>query len=182
MLFLNFIVGEIYRVYDYGLLLDRIMHLSSGFMFSFLALSIAGMGQSTPDGGIHFSPIFLVIFTFCFTLTLEFLWEVIEFSVDSFLGARMQRWSDSLKYIYEDGVLKEVTNITSTSKGLFVHDNPRGSGLTDTMADMLLTIVGATVMGIYSYFSLKKDPNFFQNKIITKLTNIDTEIKEEKTE
>jgi hypothetical protein len=175
MLFLNFVIGEIYRVYDYGLLLDRIMHLSSGFMFAFLGLSVAGMSHASPDTQVKLSPVFLVIFTFCFTLTAEFLWECLEFGVDSLFPAKMQRWSDSLQYILENGVLKDASSVTSQSQGLFVHSDPRGSGLVDTMMDMLLTTIGGIVMSIYSYFCLKKNPNFFENKTITKLSNIDVE-------
>jgi hypothetical protein len=93
----------------------------------------------------------------------------------------MQRWNDSLIYIYENGALISPSDVTSKSTGFFVHTDPRGSGLVDTMTDMLLTIVGGAIMSIYSFISLKKNPDFFVNKVITKLDNIDVDKEFNKT-
>ena len=75
------------------------------------------------------SPFFIVLFSFCFALSIEYIWELIEYAVDSIgykiaglNGPNMQRWQDGI--------------IADNGDGTYVTNAVRGSGLTDSMMDM----------------------------------------------
>ena len=65
-------------------------------------------------------PFFVSVFAFCFTMTLLVLWEFYEFTMDSWLGTNMLRWRDAT-------------------------GNRLGSGLVDTMWDLIIGAVAALV-------------------------------------
>lgn len=53
---------------------------------------------------VKLSPFFIVLFSFCFALSIEYIWELVEYAVDTvtyrlsgFIGAsNMQRWKDGI--------------------------------------------------------------------------------------
>ncbi len=108
------------------------------------------------------SPFFVVLFTFCFTMTSEYLWEIVEYTVDTLTNANMQRW--------QDGILGEIPKATET--GEFIINSARGSGLNDTMGDMIVNIFGALGVCIYAYIGMKVKPDWFTTKTILTKSDI----------
>lgn len=151
-IFMHFILGEIYRAYDHILLYDKFLHTSSGMVFCLLSLSIVWLFNNSEDGKVKLSPFFVVLFTFCFTLTLEYLWEIVEYGCDRLIGLNMQRWQDS--------IVEQLPN------GDTVHSVPWGNAIADTMGDMIVNVVGSFVMCVIIYVSMKKKPDWFQGKVI----------------
>ncbi|MDR2827993.1 MAG: hypothetical protein LBV51_01065 [Acholeplasmatales bacterium] len=171
MLFLNCIVGEIYRVYDTSIILDRALHFISGFLYGILALSVISLTSNWPHNRLKLSPLFVSIFIICFTFTTGYIWECFEYVVDSLTGAFMQRWNDSFVGIIQDGVFVETTQLPSSvfQSGLYVHTSIRGSGLEDTMRDLLLNIIGAVVTSIFAFIQTKRNPDSLKSYLIMKL-------------
>lgn len=64
-----------------------------------------------------------IAFGFCFAVTIAGLWEIIEFAIDGIFGTNMQRWDDS-----------------TTSR--------RGSGLIDSMWDIIASVIGASIVSV----------------------------------
>lgn len=151
-IFMHFILGEIYRAYDHILLYDKFLHTSSGMVFCLLSLSIVWLFNNSEDGKVKLSPFFVVLFTFCFTLTLEYLWEIVEYGCDRLIGLNMQRWQDSIVETLPDGGT--------------VHSVPWGNAIADTMGDMIVNVVGSFVMCVVIYVSMKKKPDWFKGKVI----------------
>lgn len=151
-IFMHFILGEIYRAYDHILLYDKFLHTSSGMVFCLLSLSIVWLFNNSEDGKVKLSPFFVVLFTFCFTLTLEYLWEIVEYGCDRLIGLNMQRWQDSIVETLPDGGT--------------VHNVPWGNAIADTMGDMIVNVVGSFVMCVIIYVSMKKKPDWFKGKVI----------------
>ena len=151
-IFMHFILGEIYRAYDHILLYDKFLHTSSGMVFCLLSLSIVWLFNNSEDGKVKLSPFFVVLFTFCFTLTLEYLWEIVEYGCDRLIGLNMQRWQDSI--------------VETLPNGDTVHSVPWGNAIADTMGDMIVNVVGSFVMCVIIYVSMKKKPDWFKGKVI----------------
>ncbi len=151
-IFMHFILGEIYRAYDHILLYDKFLHASSGMVFCLLSLSIVWLFNNSEDGKVKLSPFFVVLFTFCFTLTLEYLWEIVEYGCDRLIGLNMQRWQDSI--------------VETLPNGDTVHSVPWGNAIADTMGDMIVNVVGSFVMCVIIYVSMKKKPDWFKGKVI----------------
>ena len=151
-IFMHFILGEIYRAYDHILLYDKFLHTSSGMVFCLLSLSIVWLFNNSEDGKVKLSPFFVVLFTFCFTLTLEYLWEIVEYGCDRLIGLNMQRWQDSI--------------VETLPNGDTVHSVPWGNAIADTMGDMIVNVVGSFVMCVIIYVSMKKKTDWFKGKVI----------------
>ena len=167
-IFAHLILGEIYRAYDNILLYDKILHTSSGVIFSLLSLSIVWLFNISKDGQVKLSPFFVVLFTFCFTMTLEYLWEIVEYGCDRILGLNMQRWQDSI-----------VENLPG---GNVVHDIPWGNAIKDTMGDMIVNVIGCVVVCIIIYISMKTKPDWFQGKVIMTEKQFQTLVMEQPNE
>lgn len=151
-IFMHFILGEIYRAYDHILLYDKFLHATSGGVFCLLSLSVVWLFNNSEDGKVKLSPFFVVLFTFCFTLSLEYLWEIVEYGCDRLIGLNMQRWQDSV--------------VETLPNGNTVHSVPWGNAISDTMGDMIVNVIGAFVMCTVIYISMKKKPDWFRGKVI----------------
>lgn len=166
MLFFHFVLGEVYRAYDHLILFDKILHTTSGVIIAFVSFSIVSILNNMQKTKIKLSPFFIVLFTFCFTMTSEYLWEIFEYLMDTIFSSNMQRWQDGL-------ILAEGAEIPkATASGMFVFSDPRGSGLIDTMADMMVNILGALAVCIYAYVGMKLKPNWFTSRTILTKSDI----------
>ena len=93
---------------------------------------------------INLSPIFVAFFSFCFAVTLGVFWEFFEFTFDGLLGLNMQKFRTYDRVIL---VGREA--------------------LMDTMRDLQVDAIGAFVMSLIGYISLKYD-KYWLNKILIK--------------
>jgi len=137
---LAFVGGETFRLYDRFHLnqwigLDKAMHFVAGGAFVMFGYSIALMLYPKNHDKKN-AVALLVLFAFFFSLSTALLWEVLEFSLDSFLGTNTQRWRD----------------IASS-------DTFQGSGLIDTMMDMIVHVLGAIPAAIFVGIWFKKHPD-----------------------
>jgi len=137
----HFVFGSIFRVYDltYPVIrhFDKMMHAASGAVFVPIGFSFALMliDKSKPEK----KPLLLAaLFGIFFSITIAVLWEFFEFAMDSFFGFNMQRWQDTMPDI-ETGY--------------------QGSGLIDTMLDMIWHTVGSAVAVIIGVIWFTKRPD-----------------------
>jgi uncharacterized membrane protein YjdF len=82
------------------------------------------------------SPLLVAVFSFTFAVTLGVMWEILEFSADVFLGSAHQKWD-----------LPETEKLLGKIY--------QGSGLRDTMSDLIVDSIGALITSIYTYFMYK---------------------------
>lgn len=111
---------------------DTILHTFSGGMLGALGFSFVTLLNKTDKIPFNLSPIFVAIFAFCFAVTLGVFWEIYEFTFDGVLGLNMQ------KFAFENGM-----------------DLIGRNALRDTMKDLIVDCVGAFVMSLIGYLSLK---------------------------
>lgn len=137
-----FAVGAVVlgRTYDfYGLVpyWDKILHTLSGLMFAFVGFCAA----PAYSGGKK--AVYAALFALMFSLATGYAWELLEFGGDYLFGMNSQRWRNGL--------------VAELGGGLFVTDVPQGSGLIDSMTDMLVNLIGALAALPFVRFFIKAD-------------------------
>lgn len=151
-IFAHYVLGEVLRVYDHSIVFDKILHTTSGVIMSFIGFSFIFMLNKINPEKMKLSPFFIVLFTFCFTMTTEYVWELFEYSADRLFDLNMQRWQDGITETLADGsVISSV---------------PYGSGLKDTMGDMTVNILGCLGVCVYALVGMKLKPDWFDGKLI----------------
>jgi ABC-type phosphate/phosphonate transport system permease subunit len=152
----HFVLGEVFRFYDDVSFFDKVLHVTAGGVMAMCGFSIAYGYSKSEDGAVRLSPFFFAMFSFCFAITLMTLWEIFEYAVDRALGYNMQRWKDGLSEITADGVTYMVTNCK------------QGTGLKDTMADIIVGTVSAAVVSVVGGLWFAKNQGFSKYLVIRK--------------
>ena len=109
-------------------------------------LKLAFLLNKHDNTHVSLSPFFVALFSFCFAVTMGVLWEIYEFSFDGLLGLNMQ------KFALENG-----TNLVGRL------------ALMDTMKDLIVDALGAFVVSIMGYISLKYKKGWLDKLLITKV-------------
>lgn len=115
-----------------ALLLPRVLHALSGAMLGALGFSVLTFLNKAEGIPVSMSPAFAALFTFCFALALDVLWEIYEFTVDALFQTNMQ------KYALEGGEALAGQ-----------------AALQDTMGDLIVDFIGALAIAIAGYLSRK---------------------------
>ena len=142
-LFCAVYLGEVQAFYYKVAHWDDILHCFSGGMLGALGFSVISLLNNNEQISLQLSPKFVAIFAFCFALTLGVFWEIYEFTVDGLLSLNMQ------KFALEDGTLLQGR-----------------AALFDTMKDLIVDAVGAFIICIIGYISLKKKKGWIRSFII----------------
>lgn len=79
-------VGSLLSVYYSFSAYDKIVHVLFGYIFSMPAIFLISLCQDYKK----FKPITVALFCLFFSLSLELLWEILEFGIDRLLGQTMQ--------------------------------------------------------------------------------------------
>ncbi len=111
---------------------DTMLHTCSGAMLGALGFSVIQFLNKADRVPVNLSPAFVAFFTLCFAVFMGVIWEIYEFSADAILRTNMQ------KFALEDGTL-----LTGRR------------ALMDTMKDLIVDTLGASVMAVTGYISLK---------------------------
>ena len=133
-------LGEVRSFYYRVPYWDSVLHMFSGGMLGALGFSIVSILNDSDEIMVSLSPAFVAFFSFCFALTLGVAWEIYEFSFDGFLGLNMQ------KFMLEDG---------SMLIGRLA--------LLDTMKDLIVDAVGAFIMTLIGYVSLRYNKGWVES-------------------
>jgi len=164
MILAHFVLGEIHSFYNNIPHFDKFLHLTGGLVIAACGFSIVYGFSRGDDGYMKLSPLFAGIFSFCFALSLLVLWEIFEYGVDTLGGGRhnMQRWRDSLAMIDIDGV-KSLVEVEIDGVKHWATNVRQGSGLVDTMEDLIIGTIGAAVTSILGGLWFKKNPDSHDN-------------------
>ena len=124
---------DIYSVFRHW---DTILHGFSAVLFGLLSMCLVCAWFKNRE---DISPVFLLIFAFCFSLAIEAVWEIYEYTVDAIIvGYNAQRY-------IENGV--ELVG---------------RAALYDTMKDIIIGAIGALIAGIVCAICQKKNKNFLR--------------------
>ena len=136
-------LGEVRNFYYTVPHWDTILHTFSGVATGALGFSIVSLLNKSDDIAFSLSPFFVALFAFCFALSLGVIWEFYEFTIDSLFDLNMQ------KYALETG------------EPLFGQ-----AALMDTMKDLIVDALGALLMAIVGYISLKYKKGWLEQFIV----------------
>lgn len=125
-------LGEIRNFYYRIPRWDLILHGLSGLMLGALSFSVITLLNDAEKVKINLSPAFVAVFAFCFAVAMGVVWEFYEYALDGLLGLNMQ------KFALEDGQLLVGR-----------------AALANTMSDLIVDALGAIVMSIVGYVSVK---------------------------
>lgn len=79
------ILGELNAWYQKIPNFDTLMHTITGFVMGAVGFSLVNMVNNNNNIGVKLNPKFLLIASFCFSMTIGVLWEFFEFGVDRYL-------------------------------------------------------------------------------------------------
>ena len=128
--FASLFLGEVHSYYSRLWWWDIALHSGSGFLLGTIGFLLVYVLNETEDIGVHMKPGFVAFFAFLFAVGIGVLWEIFEFSMDSFFAMNMQ---------------KEMLGDSS--------------GLTDTMWDLIVDTLGALVIAMLGYGYIKTARN-----------------------
>lgn len=123
----HFLLGEIFGFFAIVPWWDSALHTFSGVLLTFISFSLISLMNESGNKNFKLNIYFTVLFAFALTLTIGAIWEIVEFSIDSWFGTNMQRAYESLV----DG-----------SRGTALVGQ---SALADTMKDLILDASGSLV-------------------------------------
>lgn len=132
---------------------DTILHTFSGGMLGALGFSFVTLLNKTDKIPLNLSPIFVAIFAFCFAVTLGVFWEIYEFTFDGILHLNMQ------KFALESG--EQLLG---------------RAALQDTMKDLIVDCLGAFIMALLGYISLKYKTGFIEKLTVRKKKSHDKRV------
>lgn len=137
-------LGEVRNFYYRYENWDNILHFFSGMMLGSLGFSIITLLNKNLKT-INLSPVFVMLFSISFAVSIGVVWEIYEFTFDGILNLNMQ------KFALEDGTLLIGRN-----------------ALEDTMKDLIIDFCGAGLMSVLGYLTLKKNKKWFKENLIIK--------------
>lgn len=136
--FASLFLGEVRGYYVRFWWWDLALHAASGFLLGIVGFLLVHVLNEAEHVEVHMRPGFVAFFAFLFAVGVGALWEVYEFGMDQLFGMNMQ---------------KEMLG------------DP--SGLTDTMWDLIVDTVGASIIAVlgYGYLRNVKDESFLERWI-----------------
>lgn len=157
------ILGEISEFYLIFPFWDTILHTMNGFLAAAVGFSMIDLLNRRNKDTFKLSPIYLILVAFCFSMTIGVLWEFFEFAMDWFFAKDMQK--DTIISTLNSVMLNpEGRNIPFAIKGIqdvMVNGESLGVGgyldigLIDTMNDLFVNFIGASVFSFFGFFYLK---------------------------
>lgn len=131
-------VSNVWRMYDFFPAWDMVLHSLSGVLFAAVGLGLGSLvTYNQPEGKLKI--VAIVAFAFFFSLSVGFIWEIFEFTVDTINPASStQGWADGMIQMGSDGVY-------DIPDGTYLVDSRRGTAILDTMEDMILHLLGSLI-------------------------------------
>ncbi len=134
-IFATLYLGELKSYYIRFWWWDLFLHTFSGVVLGFLGIILVYLLNNDHKVNLSLSPIFVAIFAFSFTMTIGSLWEIFEFSVDSFFGLNMQK--SGLIDTMWDLIVDAVGGLFSSSIG-YLYIKKEGNYYFDNLKDKIL--------------------------------------------
>jgi len=161
------IFGEISSYYTRFPYWDDMLHTLNGFLCAAIGFCLVDMLNRHERFSLSLSPVFMAIVAFCFSMTIGVLWEFFELSMDKFLLFDMQKDTvvNTVSTVMLDStgrnktvILKDISDVVVIAGGEEISLGLGGYldvGLHDTMNDLLVNFLGASVFSVIGYYYVK---------------------------
>lgn len=182
-IFSSTILGEIQNFYGVFPYWDTMLHTLNGFLCAAIGFSLVDILNNHDNFHITMTPGFVALVAFSFSMTVGVMWEFGEFAVDRYLSKDMQKDRivnkiSSVK-LNEDNenepvVIDNINKIEIYSADsediLVIEGGYLELGLIDTMKDLFVNFIGATIYSILGYLYIKnRDDYKFAERFIPRL-------------
>ena len=159
------ILGEIECFYVKVPLWDTLLHTVNGFMFAAFGFCIVEM-LNRHSQRFKLSPIFCALVAFCLSMTIGVLWEFYEFASDVFFDTDMQK-DYFIRNLHSVSFAEPGSNTAVSYNGIvsttvllesgetLTFDGYLDVGVIDTMKDLFVNFIGATVFSVIGYFHVR---------------------------
>ena len=157
------ILGELQSYFIQYPYWDTMLHTTNGFLCAAVGFSLIDILNRDAKIKFTLSPVYVGLAAFCFSMTIGVLWEFFEFGMDRLFHMDMQK--DTIVHTISSVMLDPTnSNIPITIDGITsVAVNGRDLGfhgyldigLYDTMEDLFVNFIGATVFSVIGYLYLK---------------------------
>lgn len=157
------ILGELQSYFIQYPYWDTMLHTTNGFLCAAVGFSLIDILNRDAKIKFTLSPVYVALAAFCFSMTIGVLWEFFEFGMDRLFHMDMQK--DTIVHTISSVMLDPTnSNIPITIDSITsVAVNGRDLGFTgyldiglyDTMEDLFVNFIGATVFSVIGYFYLK---------------------------
>jgi len=155
------ILGELREYYLTFPYWDLMLHTVNGFLCAAIGFALIDILNGSEKISFNVSPIFAAVCAFCFSMTIGVLWEFFEYFMDVAFHTDMQK-DDIINTVcsvlfHPEGrnISQTITVETMTLNGM-TFDGYIDIGLRDTMMDMFVNFIGATVFSVIGYFYVRK--------------------------
>ena len=132
-------LGEIRNYYERIWWWDIALHTSSGLLLGIMGFLLIYILNASRNIDLHMRPRFIALFAFLFAVAVGAVWEIFEYSMDSFFGSTMQK-----------PMLGDP------------------SGLTDTMWDLIVDTLGALIISLFGWWYMHRGERWFMRVWIEK--------------
>ena len=171
------ILGEINNFYEIIPFWDSMLHAINGFISAGLGFVMIDILNNNSKK-LNLSPMYIAIFAFCFSMTIGVFWEFFEYSQDRIFRFDMQKdtiienvssftiGKDEYNFPTKIDDIKE-TIIVTESGDVYTIPGYLDIGLRDTMDDLLVNFIGATIFSVLGFFYVyrREEMPFLQNFI-----------------
>lgn len=162
------ILGEIAAFYLQFQYWDTVLHTLNGFLCAAIGFSLVDLLNREERVYLHLSPFFMAVVAFCFSMTIGVIWEFFEFACDTVLLSDSQKDTviTAISTVELDPTRSNTAVIVQGIQDtiLVLEDGSQLSlgmggyldiGLIDTMEDLFVNFIGATVFSVIGYFWVK---------------------------
>lgn len=138
-IFASLFMGEVWQFYARVWWWDIALHTTSGLLFGIFGFLLVYALNEDRHIDLYMKPHFVAFFAFLFAIAVGTIWEIFEFAMDRTFGMNMQ------KPMWNDP-----------------------TGLTDTMWDMIVNVIGAFIISLLGWHHLKSPKESFLEAWIRK--------------
>ena len=162
------ILGEIQEYYVLVPHWDTVLHTVNGFLFAAIGFCIVNILNENKKISLTLSPFYMAVAAFCFSMTIGVLWEFFEWGCDCLFGLDMQKDTviHALRTVELDPTRSnKVVAVRDIQEVILVHSDGTQQvlglggyldmGLHDTMKDLIVNFIGATVFSIIGFFYVR---------------------------
>lgn len=157
------ILGEMRAYYVTYPLWDTMLHTLNGFLSAAIGFSLVDILNKNERFSFRLSPLFVAIVAFCFSMTIGVVWEFFEFFMDMVFGMDMQKDTvlPTIRSVMLDPTGKQTVVVLDAITKVTVNGQELGLGgyldigLYDTMKDLFVNFIGASVFSATGYFFVK---------------------------
>ena len=143
---------------------DTMLHTTNGFLCAAFGFSLIDILNRNSKVKFTLSPLYVALAAFCFSMTIGVLWEFFEFGMDRLFHLDMQKDTvvNTISSVMLDPTNSNISVTIDNIHSVAVNGRDLGFdgyldiGLYDTMEDLFVNFIGATVFSVIGYFYLKR--------------------------